>query len=103
MDILIKNLETPLPKNGELLLVFASDENDKNTICLITDPKTGKAINHEGIEELKTFYDYLNIKIPFGSDDYKNIKKKYNITTESELAEVLNKVHLDDIRKMRKD
>ena len=51
MSVLIKGMK--MPKNGEITIAFASDENGKNTIVLILD-SNGNPIEHKGVVEIPT-------------------------------------------------
>ena len=51
MNLIIKGIN--MPKNGEMAIAFASDENGEITIALILDAK-GKPIEHKGVTELPT-------------------------------------------------
>lgn len=51
MSLLIKNMD--MPKNGEITIAFASDENGENTLARILDTN-GKPIEHKGVVEIHT-------------------------------------------------
>lgn len=51
MSILIKGMN--MPKNGEMMIAFASDENGENSLSLILDTN-GKPIEHKGVAEIHT-------------------------------------------------
>lgn len=51
MSLLIKGMD--MPKNGEITIAFASDENGENTLALILDTD-GKPIEHKGVAEIRT-------------------------------------------------
>lgn len=51
MSLIIKGMD--MPKNGEITIAFASDENGKNTITLILD-SNGNPIEHKGVVEIPT-------------------------------------------------
>ena len=73
MSILIKGVD--MPKNGEMILCFASDENDQNTVCLILDSKTTKPIEHKGVVEVPTPHGRL-----IDAEALKNIIQKIHCT-----------------------
>ena len=51
MNLIIKGIN--MPKNGEMAIAFASDENGEITLTLILDAK-GKSIEHKGVTEIPT-------------------------------------------------
>ena len=51
MSLIIKGIN--MPKNGEMAIAFASDENGEITLALILDAK-GKPIEHKGVTEIPT-------------------------------------------------
>lgn len=51
MSLIIKGIN--MPKNGEMTIAFASDENGENTLALILDT-SGKPIKHKGVAEIPT-------------------------------------------------
>ena len=57
MSIIIKGMD--MPKDGDYIFSFASDENGNNTIVLITDSRTGKAICHKGVVSIPTTHGRL--------------------------------------------
>lgn len=51
MSLIIKGIN--MPKNGEMTIAFASDENGENTLARILDT-SGKPIEHKGVAEIPT-------------------------------------------------
>ena len=52
MSLLINGLD--MPKNGRVTIDLASEETGTNIIARITDDKTGKLIDHEGVVVIPT-------------------------------------------------